>query len=166
MIEGGEVVLRPWDRSDTSFVFDACQDADIQRGLRLASPFSAGDAAAFIERHARPQPEDDGAWFAVTRTDNGELLGGVSYPTIDWAIRTAVIEYWMAIDARRQGFAAAAVDALVRWGFHQLALVEVSVGIEAANAACTAVAARAGFEHDGRDERDVLRYRRAAPRSG
>src|SRR5206468_4132414 len=85
VIEGGIVTLRPWERADAVFVFEACQDADIQRWTRVPRPYTALDAATFIDRHARAQPEDDGAFFAITRTDNGELLGAISLHRIDWA---------------------------------------------------------------------------------
>jgi RimJ/RimL family protein N-acetyltransferase len=157
VIDAGPLILRPWDRSDTSFVFDTCQDVDIRRTLNLPTPFTAGRAAAFVGRHARPQPEDDGAYFAITRTDNGELLGGLSLPAIDWAFRTASLRYWVAVDARRQGIASTAVAAAARWGISALDLIEVTVTASPALPGSIEVARRAGFEIDGADQARLAR---------
>jgi RimJ/RimL family protein N-acetyltransferase len=145
VIAGGEVTLRPWDRADTVFVYDCCQDIDIQRWTKVPRPYSALDAASFIDRHARAQPEDDAAFFAITRTDTGELLGSISYNRIDWAFRWAEVGYWIAPDARRQGVAAAAVEAIVAWGSRDLGLVEVRLLAARGNAASQGVALKAGF---------------------
>ena len=145
MIAGGDVTLRPWDRGDTVFVFDSCRDPDIQRWTKVPRPYTALDAATFIDRHARAQPEDDSAFFAITRTDSGELLGSISYNTIDWAFRRAEVGYWVAPDARRQGVALAAVEALVMWGGTALGLVEVRLLAARGNVASQGVATRAGF---------------------
>jgi RimJ/RimL family protein N-acetyltransferase len=145
LIEGGIVTLRPWERADTAFVFDACQDAEIQRWNRVPRPYTALDAATFIDQHARPQPEDDGAFFAITRTDNGELLGSISLHRIDWAFRRAEIGYWVGPEARLEGVASTAVEALTTWGFGPLGLLEVHLITARDNLASQAVARRTGY---------------------
>jgi RimJ/RimL family protein N-acetyltransferase len=145
VIEGGIVTLRPWERADAVFVYDACQDADIQRWTRVPRPYTALDAATFIDHHARTQPEDDGAFFAITRTDNGELLGAISLHRIDWASRRAEVGYWIGPEARREGAATAAVLTLTAWGFAALGLLEVQLITARENLASQGVAYRAGF---------------------
>ena len=171
MIESGIVTLRPWERADAVFVFEACQDTEIQRWTRVPSPYTALDAATFIDRHARPQPEDDGAFFAITRTDNGELLGAISLHRIDWAFRQAEIGYWIGPEARRQGVATTAVDALTTWGFRSLRLVVVELITAQQNLASQTVARKAGytFSHvlpdecrDGAELVDGLAFARRA----
>jgi RimJ/RimL family protein N-acetyltransferase len=158
VIDAGHVTLRPWDRSDTSFVYDAGQDAEIRRSAGLPTPFTAGDAAGFIERHARPQPEDNGAFFAMTRTDNGELLGSVALDPIDWAFRTASVGCWVVLDARRQGVASAGLRALVRWGFASIGLVEATASVAVEDRVSRRVVEQAGFVLDGEADADHVRY--------
>jgi RimJ/RimL family protein N-acetyltransferase len=169
MIENGLVTLRPWERADAVFVFEACQDPDIQRWTRVPRPYTGLDAATFIDRHARAQPEDDGAFFAITRTDNGELLGAISLHRIDWAFRQAEIGYWIGPHARREGVASAAVNALTAWGFTSLGLVELHLVTARENLASQGVARKAGyvFSHvlsdecrDGDDQVDGLAFAR------
>jgi RimJ/RimL family protein N-acetyltransferase len=155
------------------FVFEACQDPDIQRWTRVPRPYGALDAASFINRHARPQPEGDGAFFAVTSTDTGALLGSISFNHIDWAFRFAEVGYWVAPEARRQGVAGAALRGLTAWGFGSLGLVEIQLLAARGNTVSQAVATKAGFifSHvvtdecrDGDDPDDGLVFvRRLAP---
>jgi RimJ/RimL family protein N-acetyltransferase len=156
MISGGLVTLRPWQQGDTSFVYDACQDAELQRWTRVPRPYTALDAASFVDRHARPQPEDDGAFFAITRTDTGELLGSISFNRIDWAFRSGEIGYWVASESRRMGIATSALAAVVEWGHRQLDLVEVRVVVDHGNVASLRVAAAIGFEPVGDEDAGEL----------
>jgi RimJ/RimL family protein N-acetyltransferase len=154
MIPGGEVTLRPWEPADTAFVYDSCQDPELQRWTRVPTPYTALDAATFVERHARPQPEDDGAFFAITKTDSGEVLGSISFGHIDWAFASAAAGYWVARDARGQGVATRALASLVEWGRRELRLVEVRLEVLAGNVASQRVAERAGFEAAGIERSD------------
>jgi RimJ/RimL family protein N-acetyltransferase len=166
VIEAGHVTLRPWMQGDAVFVFDACQDVDIQRWAGVARPFTALDAAAFVDRHARPQPEETGAWFAVTRTDNGELLGSISFEDIDWAFRSGRVNFWVAPEARLQGAASTSLDAVVAWGFAELGLVEATLHIARGDEVSPRLAERAGFTRadplagDGDRPDERIRYAR------
>jgi len=154
VIPGGEVTLRPWEPADTAFVYDSCQDPELQRWTRVPTPYTALDAATFVERHARPQPEDDGAFFAITKTDSGEVLGSISFGHIDWAFASAEAGYWVARDARGQGVATGALASLVEWGRRELRLVEVRLQVLVGNVASQRVAERAGFEVAGIERTD------------
>jgi RimJ/RimL family protein N-acetyltransferase len=145
VIPAGAATLRPWEPSDVSFVYFACQDDELRRWTRLPTPYRATHAAAFVTKHARPQPEETGAFFAITRTDTGELLGSISFSTIDWAGRRASVEYWLAPESRGQGFATAALDALIAWGSSDLGIEEVGLVVDADNPSAPCVARRAGF---------------------
>src|SRR5436190_23913308 len=108
----------------------------------------------FVERHARPQPEERGAFFAITRTDTGEVLGSMSFNHIDWAFAAAEAGYWVARDARGVGVATSALVCLVEWGRRELRLVEVRLQVLPGNVASQRVATRAGFTTAGGDHDD------------
>jgi RimJ/RimL family protein N-acetyltransferase len=164
VIAGGSVTLRPWQPSDASFVYFSCQDAELRRWIRLPSPYRAGHAAAFVTDHACRQPEESGAFFAITRTDTGELLGSISLTAIDGDHKRASAECWIAADAREQGFAAAALDALAEWGFDHLGLARIGITVDADNEAARRAAARAGFVPAGATDGSPLCFRRDAAR--
>jgi RimJ/RimL family protein N-acetyltransferase len=164
VIDGGPVTLRPWQPSDASFVYFSCQDAELRRWIRLPSPYRAGHAAAFVTGHARRQPEESGAYFAITRTDTGELLGSISLTAIDGDRRRASADCWIAADAREQGFASAALAALAGWGFDHLGLDRIGMAVDVGNEAARRAAARAGFVPAGGADGSPLCFRRDAAR--
>jgi RimJ/RimL family protein N-acetyltransferase len=145
VIEIGAYTLRPWQPADTSFVFHCCQDPDIQRWTTVPVPYRPGDAASFVVAHATPQPEDASAWFAVVRTDTGELLGSISLNWFDRRSRTGEMGYWLGPDARGQGVMSTVLAGLARWAVAALDLASVMLRIAAGNSASRRVAARAGF---------------------
>jgi RimJ/RimL family protein N-acetyltransferase len=170
VIEAGPFTLRPWQPDDTSWLYRACQDPEIQRWTTVPSPYTAGDAATFVRRHAVPQPEPDGlASFAVTVTETGELLGCISFVRREGD--RGEIGYWTAAEGRGRGAMPAALDALARWGHAVLGLREVEVRVAQGNTASQRVALKAGFaragEHpgagkDGREPADALVFTRPA----
>ena len=122
VIEAGAYTLRPWHGDDTAFVFDACQDPDVPRWTTVPSPYRGADAALFVDAHACRQPEASSAWFAMTITDTGELLGSISFNVFDQVAGAGDIGYWLAWEARGAGVATTCLDGLVCWGFGQLGL--------------------------------------------
>jgi RimJ/RimL family protein N-acetyltransferase len=151
VIEIGAYTLRPWEAADTSFVFHCCQDPDIQRWTTVPTPYRPGDAAAFVIAHATPQPEEASAWFAIVRTDTGELLGSISFNWIDRRRGTGEIGYWLGPEARGLGVMSTVLAGLARWAAAELELSSVALRIAAGNTASRAVAARAGFVEVGVD---------------
>ena len=149
MIEIGAYTLRPWEAADTSFVFHCCQDPEIQRWTTVPTPYRPGDAAAFVIAHATPQPEEASAWFAVVRTDTGELLGSISFNWFSRQRATGEIGYWLGPQARGLGVMSTVLPGLARWSVAALELSSVLLRVAAGNAASRAVAARAGFVEVG-----------------
>jgi RimJ/RimL family protein N-acetyltransferase len=145
-VEGGAVTLRPWEPSDVSFVYDACQDPEIQRWTNLPSPFKAADAIALLHLSTSLREEGKAALFAITSTDQGELLGAASVRDVDHRRRQALIGYWLALEARSRGAATDAVDALSVWAFDGLDLDEVYADVLRGNDASTRVLERCGYE--------------------
>lgn len=147
MIEAGEVALRPWRPEDASAVFHACQDAAIQRWLRLPQPYTARHAVEFVRAHAGPQPEPSGAYFAAVRLETGEVLGSVSFDRL--ADGAGEIGGWLDPFARGRGLATAAVAGLTAWGFAELGLERVRCRVARGNGAARRTLERAGFTREG-----------------
>jgi len=148
-VAGGAVTLRPWEPADVSFVYDACQDPEIQRWTNLPSPFKASDAIALLHLSSSLREEGKAALFAITSTDQGELLGAVSVRDIDRRRRHGLVGYWVAVEARGRGVATAAVRALASWALATLELDEVHADVLLGNAASARVLERCGFGSDG-----------------
>lgn len=145
-VASGSVTLRPWEPSDVPFVYDSCQDADIQRWTNLPAPFRAADAIALLHLSTSLRDEGKAALFAITSTDQGELLGAASLREVDHRRRRALIGYWLAVEARRRGAATEAVGALSTWGLDVLDLDEVYADVLLGNEASMRVLERCGYE--------------------
>jgi RimJ/RimL family protein N-acetyltransferase len=146
------VVLRPWNRSEASFIAEASRDPAIER-YNGPPPHSLADAVAVIEGFERSwltfavSGTPTGVAFAIVDAASGEPVGmcGVD----DWSnTDVAQFGYWLAAGARGRGFATRAVTLMTDWLF-TLGAARVLVTIVSENAASAAVARRAGFTYEG-----------------
>ncbi len=171
-VAGGLVTLRPWEPADVSFVYDACQDLEIQRWTNLPSPFRASDAVALLQFSTTLRERGTAALFAIVSTDQGELLGAVSLRDVEREEGRASIGYWVAVEARGRGVAMNAVAAASHWAFAALGVDEVYADVLHGNDASVRVLERCGFAPDGESscaQRGVtqpsIRYTLRAPSS-
>jgi RimJ/RimL family protein N-acetyltransferase len=146
------VVLRPWTRSEASFIAEASRDPAIER-YNGPPPRSLADAVAVIEGFARNwhtfavSGNPTGVAFAIVDAASREPVGMCGID--DWSnTDVAQFGYWLAAGARGRGFATRAVTLMTGWLF-KLGAARVFLTIESENAASAAVARRAGFTYEG-----------------
>lgn len=146
------VVLRPWSRSDASFMAEASRDPAIER-YNGPAPDSVADAISVIERIDESwrafevQGDPTGAAFAIVDAASGEPVGMCGID--DWSSTdVAQFGYWLAAGARGRGLATRAVSLMTGWLF-EVGAARVFLTIQSENAASAAVARRAGFSYEG-----------------
>jgi RimJ/RimL family protein N-acetyltransferase len=140
------LVLRPYRPDDAEAVHRACQDPDIQRWLRVPSPYTEADAVQFVtETTVQARAEGQGLLTAVEA--DGEFLGSAGLHLTPGALGPGV-GYWLAPWARGRGYAAEAAHALAGWGL-KLGAPRVHLLADVGNTASQAVAVRAGFSREG-----------------
>jgi RimJ/RimL family protein N-acetyltransferase len=147
-LETERLLLRPWEERDIPEVYRICQDADIQRYTTVPSPYQFKDAEWFILEHCpRTAAAGTTATFGVFLKDSGQVAGAVSLMGITAGadVRTAEIGYWGSPETRGNGYLTEAAQAVVRWGFRELALERVIWQAYAGNDASRRVAEKAGF---------------------
>jgi RimJ/RimL family protein N-acetyltransferase len=146
------VLLRPWIRSEASFITEASRDPAIER-YNGPSPKSVADAVAVIESFERNwqtfavSGDPSGVAFAIVDAASGELAGMCG---VDGWSSTDVAQfgYWLAAPARGRGFATRAVKLMTGWLF-KLGAARVFLTVVSGNVASAAVARRARFTHEG-----------------
>jgi RimJ/RimL family protein N-acetyltransferase len=153
VIEVGGLTLRAPRAEDVAWIFDACQDIEIQRYTRVPSPYRAGDAVAFLEMAGAARADGSAFHFVITLTETGELMGAVAVSAIDRNNRTAELGFWLAMEGRGRGIATQAVAGVVKWAAKTLGLVLMSALVAEGNTPSEKVMQRNGFTCMNRDAR-------------
>jgi RimJ/RimL family protein N-acetyltransferase len=144
------VLLRPPRDADVPALYEACQDADIQRFTFVPAPYAEEHARAFVARNAADRGTGAAASFVIAEAaDDARLLGTVGLVRPDWDNSVSELGYWVAPWARGHGTATRALDLVRAWAFRELGMKRLTLHIDAANAASRRVAERAGFAYEG-----------------
>jgi RimJ/RimL family protein N-acetyltransferase len=154
VLEAGPFRLRPWRPDDAEAVWSAFQDPDI-RLWNGGGVTSREDALVLLGRRLDWTTGDHASWAVVDEDD--QVLASVSLHSIDRLANEAQIGYWTAPAARGRGVAAAATDAVCRWGFGALPIDRIELCHAVENPASGRVAEKAGFTLEGRLRR-AYRY--------
>ena len=170
--------LRPWTVADATAVIAAYADPDIRR-WHARTVDTEAEARALIERWRSAWSAESGANWAIVRGGavNGDgtagrgegagsggghgsggdvVLGRIALRMIETEQGRAECAYWIMPDARGEGVATKALDALSTWafedvGFHRLFLVHST-----SNDASCRVATKAGFVAEGVERSSIL----------
>jgi RimJ/RimL family protein N-acetyltransferase len=142
------IALRPPTEDDIDPITRAVQDPEIPRFTRIPSPYSRGDARAFVSDAAVHWQDGTAQNFLIDDLASGALLGGIGiHRSQHPGVRE--IGYWVAADARRRGVATRAVGLLSRWAIPELGLRRLELLTHVDNVVSQGVAERAGFTREG-----------------
>jgi RimJ/RimL family protein N-acetyltransferase len=140
------LVLRPPTPGDVDRITEICQDPDIQRFTRIPVPYRRQDAESFVAMATEALQQGRGAHLLVEV--DGTVVGCVG-AGIDRTDQLAVVGYWTAPEARRQGITTTAMRRLCRWLLDEVGMARLELDAAATNPGSNAVAARLGFRLDG-----------------
>ena len=150
------LVLRPFREEDVEAVFAGCQDPDVQRWINIPVPYTHEHARAYVTVES-PAERWAGTGTNLAIELDGQVVGSAGVHRIGEHPMGPEIGYWLAPEARGQGYAAETTDALAQWalglGAHRVYLVT-----DVRNTGSQAVARRAGFGQEG-VLRSYLAYR-------
>ena len=142
--------MRPWREEDAPWVYQACQDPEIQRWLPdLPRPYTDDDAWAFVTDALGLGPYQ----FAITEQEN--LVGSIGLRVAKH--ETGHIGYWCAPEARGYGTTTRALRRLCRYALDELQLERLDLMTDVDNRASQRVAEKVGFQREG-VLRSHLRY--------
>jgi ribosomal-protein-serine acetyltransferase len=147
---GRGLQLRPLRLGDARWLFEQV-DANRVR-LRRWLPWpdtnrSPADSRAYILRMRAQERAGFGLTFGLWWQDH--LVGVAGFNWIDRANRSAAIGYWLAREAEGHGLMTAAVSALLRHGFRNLALNRIEIRAGLRNYRSRAIPERLGFRREG-----------------
>ncbi len=134
--------MRPWREGDALWVYQACQDPELQRWLpTLPSPYTHDDARAFVTNGNGLGPYQ----FAIT--EQTKLVGSIGLRL--GKHETGTVGYWCAPEARGKGTTTRALRRLCRYAFDDLRLERLDLTADIDNAASQRVAEKVGFRREG-----------------
>ena len=123
--------------------------------LHIPHPYPDGVAEAWIAGQLQEWAESRRAVWAITRSDDGLLLG-----TIDLffrlARRLAGTGYWVGREYWGQGVATEALGAVIEWGFDSIGLHRIEASHLARNPASGRVMEKAGMRFEGTQRESVM----------
>ena len=143
----GVVRLRPWRATDAMAVFEACQDPLIARFVPIPQPYTLESATGFVGRSAEEHATGPSAHFAIVDPTTDRLFGAISRHGPNG--HRAMIGYWLAPEARGQGYVTRAVRLLADQTFATTGTIRLELYTDVANDDSGRVALRAGFEREG-----------------
>jgi [ribosomal protein S5]-alanine N-acetyltransferase len=144
------VVLRPFGLEDAAAAFAACRDPLIARYTTFPTPQREEQTRAWILAQPGQRERGEALDLAITRHDDGALLGAIGLG--NWAVehRRAAAGYWLAPWARGHGYAARALRLLTTWALGPpLGLRRLELLIDSGNEPSQRTAERAGYVYEG-----------------
>ena len=133
---------------DVDAIYEACQDADIQRYTPVPVPYEREHAVAFVERV--PGEWEAGQHLTWAIRDGEHLAGTIGFYRVDGK-GAGEIGYWMAPRFRGGGRLREAADAAITWAFSAdgLALDRIEWRAVTGNTASAKIARNLGFRYEG-----------------
>lgn len=134
--------------ADVDPIFEACQDAGIQRYTTVPSPYARTDAETFVARI--PSDWEAGQNLTWVIRGDGTLVGTIGIYRVNGK-GDGEIGYWMAPGSRGAGRLREAATAVIDWGFSAegLDLARIEWHAVVGNIGSARVAQRLGFRFEG-----------------
>lgn len=168
-LETDRLVLRPFEAADAAAVQDCAGRWEIAcMTTRIAHPYPAGAAAAWIAGHAALREAQDEHVFCLSPKageDAGQAIGATSLRNLEPG--NLELGYWLATEHWDRGLATEAARAMVVFGFEKLGAEAINSGHFIDNPASGRVLEKAGLRANGmarqwsearRDFVDAQRY--------
>jgi len=153
----GVVALRPWEPRDLEFVVQSCQDPEVSRySPVIPFPYVEADARGWFEIQDPGRLAGDSLDFAVSEAATGRPLGAIGLHKVDHRLLTAETGYWLAREARGQGYMTRAVRLLAGWVFDGLLFARLELRTDPENVASQRIAERCGFRKEGHVRSNML----------
>ncbi|GAA2988387.1 RimJ/RimL family protein N-acetyltransferase [Microbacterium terrae] len=142
---------------DVDAMYEACQDADIQRYTPVPAPYEREHAENFVAQI--PKDWSAGVHLTWGIHENGPLVGTIGIYRI--GSRQGELGYWLAPGARGRGLLTEAAATVLEWGFSPdaLDLERFEWRAVVGNETSARIAQRLGFRYEG-----TLRQALVSPR--
>ncbi|WP_375748616.1 GNAT family N-acetyltransferase [Vibrio sp. HN007] len=140
------LVLRPFRLSDSERVAELAGEKIIaDMTANIPHPYHPEMAVEWIETHEPHFTDGKGVIYAITLIGNDEIIGAVSFPSIENGLGT--LGYWLGVPFWGRGIAFEASQALIKHSQEHLGLKELLVMHLAGNERSKSVIRKLGVEY-------------------
>ena len=144
-LETARLRLRPYTETDIPELLPLIGTREVAATtLRIAHPYTEQDARDFLQLAKDP----DKLWLAITLRSDGRQMGGIGL-RVEKQHRHAELGYWLGVPFWGHGYATEAASAMVRYGFHTLALHRIFASHFKHNPASGRILKKIGMQHEG-----------------
>ncbi|MCX6069340.1 MAG: GNAT family N-acetyltransferase [Chloroflexi bacterium] len=148
-LETERLILRPFRLADAPEVQRLAGDRAIaETTATIPHPYPDGAAETWIASHPNRFASGESVTFAITRRDDGALLGCIGLE-INTEMQRTELGYWVGKPYWNHGYCTEAAWAVVRFAFEDLGLRRVFAQHDGRNAASGRVMQKAGMRHEG-----------------
>jgi aminoglycoside 6'-N-acetyltransferase len=149
-LETIRLILRPFRETDAQAFSDYRSDPQVALYQGWAAPYPLEQAVEFVAEMVAKNPGQPGQWYqiALERKEDSRLIGDCSFHLNEDG-RQAEIGFTLASSAQGQGYAAEAVDCLLKALFGDLQLHRVFANVDPANTRSINLLTRLGFRDEG-----------------
>ncbi len=125
--------------------------------LNIPHPYDPADAEEWIASHPGQFARRDAVTYAVTRLEDGALVGAVGL-ILDGENDAAELGYWIGRDHWGKGYATEAARAVVGWAFRSLDVHRIHASHFPRNPASGQVLRKLGMTHEGTLRQHVKKW--------
>lgn len=152
------LVLRPFALNDAADVKCLAGDfAVADTTQNIPHPYESGKAEQWIAQLQDQFDKATSVTFAITRRDNGQLLGAISLMNIENG-HQAELGYWIGKPFWNGGFCTEAGMAVLKYAFMDLKLKRVHANHISRNPASGRVLLKLGFTQEGLRKQHVRKW--------
>jgi ribosomal-protein-alanine N-acetyltransferase len=152
-------LLRGLELTDGPRIEELASDYEIaSTTMNVPHPYPPGGALPFIEATQAAAAKGSGFTFAITRKEDGLLVGVIGLVGIHPDYKRGELNYWVGRPYWGQGIATEAAKALLRFGFTELGLNKIFAAYMTRNPASAKVMAKLGMTYEGTLRQHVARW--------
>ena len=143
---------------DVDDVARYCDDMEFARTtLSLPWPYERAHAVEWIQSHANEFDEGNGCNLAITRRDDGALVGSIAL-RFEPAHHCAELGYGVYRPFWNNGYGTEAAAAMIRYGFEERGLNRIHAHYFACNPASGRIMQKCGMQYEGTMRKRIRRF--------
>lgn len=151
------LTLRPFTLADAKDVQRLAGNEKIAATtLDIPHPYPDGVAEEWISLHQNLCEENKEIIWAITKIDNGELVGAIGFK-LRPEFNKAEFGFWVGVPYWNNGYASEALSAIIKYGFEEMKLNKIYAHHFVTNPASGKVMLKNGLKQEGYIREDILK---------